>query len=63
MRGSHSFNSLKNDGFHTLLQQLVNIAGKHGSFDVKDVLDVRKTYLHLQREGFGNKRIFEMRSD
>ena len=33
MCGSHSFNSLENDGLITLLQQLVNIAGKHGSFD------------------------------
>ena len=50
MLGSHSFNSLENDGLITLLQQLVNIAGKHGSFDVKDVLYGRKTLSSFCKE-------------
>ena len=52
MRCSHSFNSLENDDLITLLEQLVNIAGKRGSFDVKDVLYRKKTYLY-----FANRRL------
>ena len=50
VRGSHSFNSLENDGLITLLQQLVNIAGKHGCFYVKDVLYGRQTISSFCKE-------------
>ena len=50
VRGSHSFNSLENHGLITLLQQLVNIAGKLRSFDVKDVLYGRKTISSFCKE-------------
>ena len=50
VRGNHFFNSLENDDLITLLQQLVNIASEHGSFDVKDVLYERKTISSFCKE-------------
>ena len=44
VRGYHSFNSLKNDGLNTLMQTFVNIAGKYGVFEVKDLLYSRNTF-------------------
>ena len=43
VQGHHSFKSLENEGLHSLLQTMVNIAAKHGRFDVKDLLYGRKT--------------------
>ena len=43
VRGYHSFNSLENEAMTSLLQQMVNLASKHGRFCVKDVLYGRKT--------------------
>ena len=43
VRGYHSFNSLENNGLNTLIQTFVNIAGKYGVFEVKDLLYSRNT--------------------
>ena len=42
-RGYHSFNSLENEGLNTLIETFVNIAGKYGVFEVKDLLYSRST--------------------
>ena len=43
VRGYHSFNSLENEGFNTLIQTFLNIAGKYGVLEVKDLLYSRNT--------------------
>ena len=50
VRGYHSFNSLKNDSLNTLIQTFVNIAGKYGVFEVKDLLYSRNTISSFSRE-------------
>ena len=46
----HSFNSLENDSLNTLIQTFVNIAGKYGVFEVKDLLYSRNTIFSFARE-------------
>ena len=50
VRGYHSFNSLENDDLNTLIQTFVNIAGKYGVFEVKDLLYSRNTISLFSRE-------------
>ena len=46
----HSFNSLENDRLNTLIQTFVNITGKYGVFEVKDLLCNRNTISLFSRE-------------
>ena len=48
--GYHSFNSLENNGLNTLIQTFVNIAGKYGVFEVKDLLYSKNTISSFFRE-------------
>ena len=50
VRGYHSFNSLENDGLNALIQTFVNIAGKYGVFELKDLLHSRNTISSFFRE-------------
>ena len=60
VRGYHSFNSLENDGLNTPIQTFVNIAGKYGVFEVKDLFYSRNTISLFSREKAAEiKKIFE----
>ena len=50
VRDHHSFKSLENEGLHSLLQTMVNIAAKHGRFDVKDILYGRKIISEFSKQ-------------